>query len=114
MMVLLPQVRAGSGPLDPSPFLRHWGLPADCLERPWLKLSGGERQRVLLAISLATRPRVLLLDEPTSSLDDETKEKVESNIRELECAVLLVTHDKMQAERLATSMWKMSESGVEP
>ena len=56
---------------------------------------------------------MLLLDEPTSSQDDDTKEKMEANIRELECAVLLVTHDKMQAERLATSVWRMTE-GAEP
>ena len=49
------QVRAGAPPLDPAPFVRQWGLPADCLDRPWLKLSGGERQRALMAIALATR-----------------------------------------------------------
>jgi ABC-type phosphate transport system ATPase subunit len=103
------EVRRGLPELDPTPFLKQWDLPEDSLERDWNKLSGGERQRTMIAIALAAGPKVLLLDEPTSALDDATKEKVEENIRELQCAVLFVTHDKVQAERIATSVWRMIE-----
>jgi len=68
-------------------------------------LSGGEAQRVSFARTLANSPTVLLLDEPTSSLDEASREEVETLIRKtvqsqrLTC--VLVTHDMGQAIRLA-------------
>jgi putative ABC transport system ATP-binding protein len=68
-------------------------------------LSGGEAQRVSLARALANSPVVLLLDEPTSSLDDEAKSGVESLIREIindsRLTCVVVTHDISQAARMA-------------
>ena len=68
-------------------------------------LSGGEQQRVAIARSVFNRPEVLLLDEPTSSLDDEVEAQVETLledlIAELNLTVVLVTHDRTQAKRLA-------------
>jgi putative ABC transport system ATP-binding protein len=68
-------------------------------------LSGGEAQRVSVARTLANSPLILLLDEPTSSLDEASKFEIEALVlsivhdRELTCVV--VTHDKAQAARLA-------------
>jgi putative ABC transport system ATP-binding protein len=68
-------------------------------------LSGGEAQRVSFARSLANAPSVLLLDEPTSSLDDDAKAEVEALmqqiVRERGLTCVLVTHDTAQAARLA-------------
>ena len=68
-------------------------------------LSGGEAQRVSLARTLANSPLVLLLDEPTSSLDETSKLEVESSIRKIvreqRLTCILVTHDTAQAARLA-------------
>jgi len=68
-------------------------------------LSGGEAQRVSLARTLANSPEVLLLDEPTSSLDDRSEREVEQLILEIiqseKLTCLMVTHDMAQAERLA-------------
>jgi len=76
-------------------------------------LSGGEAQRVSIARTLANRPQVLLLDEPTSSLDETAKQVVEEALRaamaKVEGACLIVTHDAAQAARLAQRTLRMRD-----
>lgn len=72
--------------------------------RPARRLSGGEQQRLALVRALAGRPGMLLLDEPTASLDPQATEAIEALIRQTADAgtgVVLVTHDRDQARRLA-------------
>lgn len=68
-------------------------------------LSGGEMQRVAIARAIATRPEVLLLDEPTANLDPVSTEKIEKLILTLneQCGITIVlsTHDMVQGQRLA-------------
>lgn len=68
------------------------------------ELSGGEQQRVAIARSVFNRPEVLLLDEPTSSLDAEVEAQIEALLEDLiaefDLTVILVTHDRSQAKRL--------------
>lgn len=80
-----------------------WSEVAGDLAQPALQLSGGQQQRVCIARALATRPRVLLMDEPTSSLDPTGTQKVEDLLSELkhEYAVVIVTHNMQQAARVA-------------
>lgn len=71
---------------------------------PAMKLSGGERQRVAIARAWLTRPRLLLLDEPTASLDPSAREQVETLIGEIAasgCRVVLTSHQLAQVARLA-------------
>lgn len=74
-------------------------------DREVSKLSGGEAQRVNLARTLANQPEVLLLDEPTSSLDQDSRQEVEQTImailqsRGVTC--ILVSHDRDQVQRLS-------------
>lgn len=63
--------------------------------RPFSELSGGQRQRALIARALASRPEVLLLDEPTANLDLHMEEELHEVLHRLQgsMAIMLVTHD---------------------
>lgn len=77
---------------------------ADLLDRPAGQLSAGQKTRVALAKSLINRPDVLLLDEPTASLDPDTADWVRSWLEryraESGCAILLASHNMAEVERL--------------
>jgi putative ABC transport system ATP-binding protein len=84
--------------------LERAGLGRAFLDRDAVELSGGEAQRACLARALATQPRVLLMDEPTSSLDGEAAAVLERLARALVddgTPVVWVTHSQEQMRRLA-------------
>lgn len=80
-----------------------WDAVKDRLSDSPFRLSGGQQQLLCLARALAVNPEVLLLDEPTSSLDPTTTEKIEGLIASLtnRLTVIIVTHDLAQAARVA-------------
>lgn len=73
------------------------------LEKSALELSGGQQQRLCIARALAVEPEVLMMDEPTSSLDPIAKSKIEELMLQLkeDYTVILVTHDIDQANRVS-------------
>ncbi|MEW5739513.1 MAG: ATP-binding cassette domain-containing protein [Myxococcota bacterium] len=79
-------------------------------------LSGGEAQRVALARAMAARPKVLLLDEPFSSLDDTLREglarELKSVIAEARLPTVLVTHDRAEARQLGERVVLLSAGRV--
>src|ERR1700730_695598 len=86
------------------------GLRGDLLDAPVAQLSTGEKQRFSLVRALLPSPPVLLLDEPTGPLDEESVAKVEALLQERKAALsslLLVTHDPNQAERLGDQRYRM-------
>ncbi|MFF2755234.1 ATP-binding cassette domain-containing protein [Psychrobacillus sp. NPDC058041] len=76
-------------------------------------MSGGEKQRVALVRSLLLRPSILLLDEITASLDQQSKEKVEQLLlrcqKEEGMSYIWVTHDTEQAKKISESIWYMED-----
>ncbi len=80
-----------------------WDEVKDRLNMPAAKLSGGQQQRLCIARALAMRPKVLLMDEPTSNLDPVATSRIESLITELReiLTVVLVTHNPFQASRIS-------------
>lgn len=96
-----------TGPVDdPVSIGVSWGVDAGLWDRPWSRLSGGQRQRMVLAVAVAQRPSVLLLDEPTSSLDPVAVEQVEATLRRV--TAVWVTHDARQAERIGSHTLALS------
>jgi iron(III) transport system ATP-binding protein len=81
------------------------------------QLSGGQQQRIALARALAPQPRLLLLDEPFSSLDVELRERLAADVREIlkqtHTTALMVTHDQMEAFAIADMVGVMQQAQLE-
>jgi ABC-2 type transport system ATP-binding protein len=90
---------------------------AEFLDRPAGKLSAGQKTRVSLAKSLLNRPEVLLLDEPTASLDPDTADWVRSHLEryraESGATILLASHNMNEVERMCERVIIMKKGRVE-
>jgi ABC-2 type transport system ATP-binding protein len=84
--------------------LLRLGLEERTIHKPMEQMSRGMQQKVAIARALLSRPRLLLLDEPTTGLDPRSKREVQSVIRELNrdsgTTILLTTHDMAEADNL--------------
>jgi putative ABC transport system ATP-binding protein len=100
VLKLLKTMRWSEAQREVTPLLRSLGL-GERLRHRSETLSMGERQRVMIARALSTRPRLLLADEPTGSLDSqrgrEVLELLQRLCREREVATVLVSHDPVAA-----------------
>ena len=90
---------------------------SDLLDRPTGKLSAGQKTRVALAKALINRPEVLLLDEPTASLDPDTADWVRSHLEryraERNATILLASHNMAEVERLCERVIIMKGGKIE-
>lgn len=100
MEVQIARVRQGMG-------FAH--LPDDF---PATSLSGGEKTRLAMAKLLLSAPDLLILDEPTNHLDLQTISWLEDYLRELNSAILLVSHDRYFLDRCVGQIWEISEGKV--
>lgn len=100
------RIRALADELDLGPLL----------DRPAGNLSAGQKTRVALAKSLINRPSVLLLDEPTASLDPDTGDTVRSWLEayraETGCTILLASHNMAEVERLCDHVLMLKQGRV--
>lgn len=93
----------GGGAVDPDEMLKSFGV-GHLVSRYPRQLSGGEKQRVALARALVVQPQLLLLDEPFSALDKDTKLTLRQEVKRLhqqwQIPFILVTHDEEDAQFL--------------
>ena len=84
--------------------LTRLGLEPRSIHQPMEEMSRGMQQKVAIARALLSKPRLLLLDEPTTGLDPRSKREVQAVVRELrdqyDTTILLTTHDMVEAENL--------------
>jgi phosphate transport system ATP-binding protein len=80
-----------------------WDEVKDKLKESGLALSGGQQQRLCIARAIATKPDVILMDEPCSSLDPIATAKIEDLMQELvaDYTIVIVTHNMQQAARVS-------------
>ena len=80
-----------------------WDEVADRLDTPATTLSGGQQQRLCIARAIATKPEILLMDEPCSALDPIATARIEELIHELkeQYTIIMVTHNMQQASRVS-------------
>lgn len=108
------------GKKNAEALLREVSIPREDWKRNVLQLSGGQQQRVAIARALASESKVLLADEPTGNLDEDTAseiiELIKKTAHELGKCVIVVTHSKQLAEEadvvLEISRGKLSEREI--
>jgi phosphate transport system ATP-binding protein len=95
-----------------------WEEVKDRLRTSAMALSGGQQQRLCIARTVAPRPQVVLLDEPTASLDPAGTQRIEELVFELkrEFTIVIVTHNMQQAARVSDTttffyLGRMIETG---
>jgi putative ABC transport system ATP-binding protein len=116
--VALPLIGAGTGVRaalrEVRPLIEQVGLARRADHHPQ-QLSGGERQRVAIARALAARPKLVLADEPTGSLDSRRGAQILALLHELSSergtGVLMVTHD-LRAARHADRVYAIEDGGL--
>lgn len=93
-----------------------WQEVKDRLNEPADTLSGGQQQRMCIARTLVMNPQVLLLDEPTSSLDEKSGKMIECLLLDLkkQCTIILVSHYMDQVKRIADRHLVLSDKNVLP
>jgi putative ABC transport system ATP-binding protein len=92
------------------------GLRGELVDAPVAQLSTGEKQRLALTRALLPSPSVLLLDEPTGPLDENSVARVEALLQDRMAngtSILMVTHDPNQAQRLGSQRYRMMARRME-
>ena len=104
----LPNMSAGQRSTRAVELLEMVGISGDRLSSYPHELSGGMRQRVMIAMALALRPQVVIMDEPTTALDVVTQREILEELKDLRdrfgFAILFITHDLSLLIEIADSI----------
>lgn len=92
----------------------QFGFGAEKCETKVDKLSGGEKVRLLMGLTTYKKPHILILDEPTSHLDIDSREALIYALNEFNGAVLIITHDTYLAEATADRLWLVKDGKAKP
>jgi cobalt/nickel transport system ATP-binding protein len=82
-------------------------------DRITYKLSGGEKRLVSLATVLAMNPEFLILDEPTTGLDEKTTDRLIENLKESSLGYIIISHDRDFIKRTATKLIQMKDGRIQ-
>jgi ABC-type sugar transport system ATPase subunit len=97
--------------------LADWLQVTHLLDRRAVGLSGGETQRIALGRALANHPPILLMDEPLSSLDEETRDRMIELLKGLpqraDVTVLHVTHSRHEADHLGEQIFRLQDGRID-
>ena len=109
--------RAPAGAFQLDDVIARTGI-ASLLDRMPAGLSGGEAQRASIARALVSQPRMLLMDEPLSGLDEEARQTLlggmENMLRHIPIPTVYVTHDVAEAQRLAIHTIRLRDGRIAP
>ena len=94
--------------------LSSLGLPESAWDQPIAQFSGGERNIIGLAAVLLSAPDVMLLDEPSNHLDVWGIEWFVDFVRQADCAVVMVSHNRDVLDRTVDEIWEVRRAGVTP
>jgi alpha-D-ribose 1-methylphosphonate 5-triphosphate synthase subunit PhnL len=96
-------------------YLQRLGLPEELWDAYPSTFSGGEQQRINVARAIIAKPRLLLIDEPTASLDQKTKDVVIDMITDLKAggtSVLCISHDSYTLERMTDRIIELKDGNI--
>lgn len=92
----------------------QFGFGAEKCETKVDKLSGGEKVRLLMGLTTYRKPHILILDEPTSHLDIDSREALIYALNDFNGALLIITHDTYLAEATADRLWLVNNGRANP
>jgi len=110
----LDHLMVGKVEMPSRAYVAAFGFKGPDQQKPVKVLSGGERNRLNLALTLKIGGNVILLDEPTNDLDVETLSSLENALLEFPGCAVVISHDRMFLDRVATHMLAWEGTDEDP